>query len=411
MNYLRTFKKLFGSERGAILVMALLIQALLMGAGVGAIVSVQTDLKISSNLKTGRQAFYLADAGVNRAWEELDDSDGINDFDSLSGTKTLFSEVRYGAGSYSVTAEVIVGSSPKRINVTSTGCLPAADPCTLGNSKAVIKVQFRRESSFKCAVCAKDSVVLFGGSTTDSYDSRKGFYGESKVGINGEIEINIGSDGDVRSNGSVMLSVSGTTVNGDTTAGSTVTLGRGTTITGTINNLAPPQELPSVPACGPPYSDGAGITGGSYDASNGKLEGTGSDSITLANGTYCFKSVRLNGGSTLTIYGPVNIYVTGDSDFIGGGVINTTSLPENFKIFSSFSSAILGIKVSGGSQAYMVIYAPDSKVLFLGGGDFYGSAVGRHVATIGDAIMIHYDKKLEDTTDSEVDMISWQRVF
>ncbi len=93
MNYLRTFKKLFGSERGAILVMALLIQALLMGAGVGAIVSVQTDLKISSNLKTGRQAFYLADAGVNRAWEELDDSDGINDFDSLSGTKTLFREV------------------------------------------------------------------------------------------------------------------------------------------------------------------------------------------------------------------------------------------------------------------------------------------------------------------------------
>ena len=40
-----------------------------------------------------------------------------------------------------------------------------------------------------------------------------------------------------------------------------------------------------------------------------------------------------------------------------------------------------------------------------------GSGVGRHVATVGDAIMIHYDKKLEDTTDGEVDMISWQRVF
>ena len=53
---MRAVSKLLTDQRGMILVISLMILALLLGAGVGAIVSMQTDLKSSSNLKTGTQA-------------------------------------------------------------------------------------------------------------------------------------------------------------------------------------------------------------------------------------------------------------------------------------------------------------------------------------------------------------------
>ena len=63
-------KRLLGDERGFVLMISLLVLALLMGAGAGAMVLVQTDLKISSNLKNGTQAFYLAEAGIEWAKQQ-----------------------------------------------------------------------------------------------------------------------------------------------------------------------------------------------------------------------------------------------------------------------------------------------------------------------------------------------------
>ena len=71
---MRPSTKLLANERGMILVISLMILALLLGAGVGAIVSMQTDLKSSSNLKTGTQALYLAEAGIERGKKTVKDS-------------------------------------------------------------------------------------------------------------------------------------------------------------------------------------------------------------------------------------------------------------------------------------------------------------------------------------------------
>jgi len=409
---MKTFTKLLANERGMILVISLMILALLLGAGVGAIVSMQTDLRTSSNLKTGKQAFYIADAGVNRAWKELDDGNGTNDFDSLSGSVTLYSNVSYASGSYTVTAEVQhPGSStqpiiPKRVKVTSTGCYPAVTgtgSCPAGSAKVVIEAQFRRESLFNCAACAKDSVSITGGSTTNSYDSRTGAYGGS----------NVGSDGDVGSNGTITLSGSPTVVYGDASALTSVTTSGGATVTGTTTNLTAPIEFPPVShPCGSPYaySSGSGITGGTYNSANGQLRGTGSANVTLANGTYCFSSVDLAGQSTLTVNGSVKIYLTADSNFTGGGVVNTTGLPENLQIFSLFSSSSQGISVSGGSQTAMAIYAPDCRVALSGGSNFYGAIVGKSIDISG-GTAFHYDKRLEDNVNGEIAMVSWRQVF
>ena len=68
------FKRSLKDERGVILVITLLIIALLIGAGAGAMALVQTDLKISANLKNGTKAFYLAEAGIEWAKQQVKDA-------------------------------------------------------------------------------------------------------------------------------------------------------------------------------------------------------------------------------------------------------------------------------------------------------------------------------------------------
>lgn len=424
---MKAFRKLLLDEHGMILVISLLILALLLGAGVGAIVSMQTDLRTSSNLKTGKKAFYIGDAGVNRAWEEMDDGDGTNDFDSISGTVTLFTNASYGGGGYTVTAEVQhPGSStspiiPKRIKVTSTGCYPAATgtaACPAGNAKVVIEAQFRRESLFNCAVCAKDSITMSGGSTTNSYDSRLGAYNAPLGGG----QFNRGSDGDLGTNGDITVSGSGTTVNGDASAGGTVTAPDGA-VTGAVTNSIAPVEFSPVTPCGPPYWNGATpaitATTGSYryvsspttSPNYGELSLSATDSVTLAAGTYCFKSVNSLG--EITVNGAVTIYLTDISSFGGNGIVNTTADPSKLKIYSSYTSttSASGLTVTAaGTQSYMSIYAPSANVNLTGNSNFYGSVVGKTVGITGGA-QFHYDKKLEDNTDGEVAMVSWKQVF
>jgi hypothetical protein len=396
-------KKSGENERGLVLVCVLLILGLLSAVAAGTLLSGQLDLRISANLKTRSQAFYIAEAGLHHAWQEIADGDGTNDlaalFDATEIT-TLFSNAPFGGGSYTVTAEPISGPNPKRLKVISTGCLPPGEPCASGNSKVIIEAQLRGDSLFPCAVCSRESINLAGGTKTDSFDSRTAPY-ES---------LNAGTNGDVRSNGTITLWGSTTQVNGAATAGGPVTLSKGATVTGATTLNAPPRVFPAVASCGPPYSSGAGVTGGSYDPATGELRGTEGDAIALSDGSYCFSSIQLTEGSSLTVSGPVILNVTAHSDFAGGEVMNTTADAENLKVLSNLVSSERGIRVSGGNQTYMGIYAPDAKVHILGGGDFFGSIVGGMVVGDGGA-KIHYDERFEDNQDGKVTMLTWVELF
>lgn len=119
---METFKKLMANERGVILVISLLILALLIGAGVGAIVSMQTDFRTSGNLKTGAQALYIADAGVERGKHWLNANLDSGPFPTTVNES-------FGAGSYSVT---ISNPSSGQYKIISTGSGP-------NNSQKVIQ--------------------------------------------------------------------------------------------------------------------------------------------------------------------------------------------------------------------------------------------------------------------------------
>jgi len=394
---------LLTSQRGIVLVAALLILALLMAGGVGALFSTRTDLRTSGNLKTGRQAFYIAEAGLSRAWQELNDGDGTNDFDTLSsatGKVLLYDNESFGGGSHTVVAAGLSGAGVRRVQVTSIGCLPAANPCPSGNSKAVLEAHLRRSSLFQCVICATENVTLSAGVKTDSYDSSLGPYRAEQAGKNGH----------VRSDGSIVLEGAMTVVEGNVLANDRVTINDGATASGRVTEGVGLQDTSPVASCGPPFHDGSGISGGNYNPETGELRGAGTDAIMLLNGTYCFSSVMLADASTLAVNGPVRVYVSAPSSFTGGGIVNTTGRAENLAIFSSVVSPDVGLSVGSGSAAYMTVYAPRARINLFGSGDLFGAVVGRIVANLG-PVRLHYDQKLADNEEGRVTLVSWKEVF
>ena len=260
------------------------------------------------------------------------------------------------------------------------------------------------ECSFKVTVALTsiiglDNVSVLGMSFVDSYDSAGG-YPATKGALanmlsNGTITLSNSGKvwGRVRSTraGAVM---SGTSqVTGNATAGTTVSRTGSATVLGTITNnlLAPVMTVPSVPACGPPYSPNSGITGTySYNATTGDLTLSGNNIATLANGSYCFRNVTLSNSAQLKVNGPVVIKLTGIFTASGAtSLTNTTAIPGNLRILSS-NTGTNGLTLSNGTSAHLIIFAPSAGVTVTGAAPLFGTITGKTV-TVSNSGVIHYD--------------------
>ena len=63
--------RLLTNESGMILFASLVLLSVLMAVGVGALVSVQNEFRVSANVTSGTSAFYLADSGIEWAKDQL----------------------------------------------------------------------------------------------------------------------------------------------------------------------------------------------------------------------------------------------------------------------------------------------------------------------------------------------------
>jgi len=176
------------------------------------------------------------------------------------------------------------------------------------------------------------------------------------------------------------------------------------------------MTFPVVPDCyvanGNHYSAATGITGGSYNPATGVLSASGGATITLASNTYCFSTITLSGGSFLSVSGPVILNVTGAVDFSGGSVSNTTNLAANLQLYSSMNAPTNNnaIKLSGGSAAYMAVYAPQAGLTFSGGNsNFYGAVVAAAITNSG-GVDVHYDEAVGGIMLSIGALTGWHEV-
>lgn len=390
------------NQRGMALIGVVLITAAIFMLGIFGTKAAQVELRIAGNDLRSEQALALAEAGVHHAYALVRDA-GNTDFaaevaDGTGGALTSLGSIVTVRGSNYRFRQV--GSQPDdgyyvRITDNFDETQGANDPTSdqdfqvsivsrglVGNAERVVHAALKGNLAFPYAIFSREYMDLSGGMNTDSYDSRLGPYDVSTAG----------DEGDVRSNANI--DVNPATVKGDATASGHVNVGSGA-VSGTVTDNAPPLDFPSVPPCGPPYSNGGGISGSgkwSYDSATGKLDIT--DSVTMADGTYCFSSIKESSHGVLEVNGPVRVYVTGEVDATGDGINNTTQIPSNFLLFSSFDDTGEGVKITAQANTYLGVYSPDTGIKVNGGSDLFGALVGRTLDSAGGAAL-HYDVALK----------------
>jgi hypothetical protein len=72
--------------------------------------------------------------------------------------------------------------------------------------------------------------------------------------------------------------------------------------------------------------------------------------------------------------------------------VNPTSVPANPQISSSFAGKD-GVKLSGGSNAYLSVYAPRTSVELSGGSPVFGALLGKTLV-ISRGSVVHHDVQM-----------------
>ena len=229
-------------------------------------------------------------------------------------------------------------------------------------------------------------ITMSGNAYTDSYDSAAGPY---TPGLGG-------SQGSVASNGDISLS-GGATVHGDASPGPGETASGGT-VTGSRLPLTTALNLPAVSAAS--YAASNDNSNVAPYLNNGSFNLSGGVAVVMPAGTYSFHDFTMSGGATLTITGPVTVYVTGKVD-LSGSAQTPSSVPANFGVRVASTS---NVTLSGGADFYIDLYAPQSAVTISGGAQLSGSVVGATLTQSGGAI--HLDQSLMSGSGGSASLVN-----
>jgi len=380
----RTKKTRTTAERGAALVIALLLMGLLLLLGTAFMTISSTETQIAFNEQKAVQAFYLAEAGFHKTISDLNAGavcSSLNDV-PLPQSNPI--------GTF--TRTVTLGASLDQRIVESTGYVPDATSAT--KAQATVKVTLKG-SLFNTALFAQGTdttgapeLDIGENSLVDSYDSSRGAYGESNRGEKAEI----GSNGNIRLKSGAIVKCS---------AFKRVSINKesGATVTGVETLFLNPVTLPPVvvpPGSGsdvnvPPMTT---LTPGSY----GKLNVAANKTITFSPGTYYFYGdIKMEPNSTLTISPPgqVKMYVTGKLDVKENVQINAASArPTYLLIYSTGGTVDFDRNV----EFHGAIYAPNANITVDELDSRTEANAGIYGSLIGDKINIKKNQKIHFDT-------------
>ncbi len=380
------------NESGFALLTVLGILLLVTLLALGAFGTSDTDRAIASNNVRNNQAFYAAEAGINRALGMLYDSTW----------RAGFTNAAIGPTSYSVL--VIDSLSELGLGLKDSLILRATGKADKSESVIEVLLAKKRSTVFRRAVYGDSAVDVVGNALVDAYNSDSGAYAPGGMGGN------VGSDGLIHVGGDA-------TIYGNVSTADTIITNGSMTIYGTADNSGSTVNLEPITQADLDYakwnsdvSTGMTLSGGAtYNSGTYALSASGSTAkITMTSGIYFFSSISLTSGAQLIIPDDqkVVIFMTGAMNASGGTITNTSAIPANLQLYSTG----LTIDITGSATIYAAIYAPNAEIKISGSGIVYGSLVGKSVKNAGNGT-VHFDRALldlESPLKAKYKAVAWQ---
>lgn len=435
------------SQRGAVLIVALLL-ATGLAIAIGSYLSLTgTNLKISGRAFHNNTAMNLAETGLEEAlWSinrNLEGNAAAWTGWSLSGTEATrtFGPVDLGQNTF--------GSTRVHVsNTTTSGSAPviavraSVSPNNQPPIEKWVTVVLRKRSKFANGLVAKESIVFKG--TNASVDSWNSVSGASIIPYSAAVRRDGGTVGSISVSVDAVL-VKNADIWGYVATGFddiTNTVGAGGSILGAdsaakdksswtttsvdpdrvstdftssldpvtaptpsvsntgISGATPNTSLPratDVPAADGKYyypSSGFSLTNKTLTITGNKIVviiSTGDVSTGGGSG-----SIQIDNGSRLELYANADVTLSGNGVANGTSAATTATAqqPINFQIWGTNPTA-QNIDIKGNGVLSAIVYAPSASLFINGNGDVLGSMVAKNVTMVGNAAF-HYDESLSD---------------
>lgn len=382
------------NNRGGALMITLAIMAMLSVVAIMALDRSTTDVDLSYNQLHGDQAFYTAEAGIERALAVLE-----NDRTWDSG----FSNEPLGRGFYSV--RVIDSSDIPAL--FDTVILRAHGVVDDGEANVEAWLVPEVYHPFEYALFGDTIVTMSNSSCTDSYNSDSGSYGSTldhelaTVGSNDSLILdNIASVG-----GDALSAIEGGLVI-DNKA-----LVRGDTATG-----VDPREVEIIDESEYDWARDnsvatTNITGDYfYDPDTYEFSVGVNGNVVLGGGVYYFSdfTVEQNGIVQVEPGADVIIYMTGDFVLRNSSSVNSDGVPSQLIIYSSGDNLTIGQS----TDLTAAFYGPDATFTLDNYTDFFGSVVAETI-DFRNNVCFHYDRSLSQIEKGETGkliVVAWREL-
>lgn len=406
----------FKNKKGFALVTSYLVIVMLLILLVAFVSYSFTEAKAARKYQMTTTALYLAEAGIDHAILLIKEmcyaggscSQQFSQFMTLPVGATVrqvpfmrFSEL--GGFEWTTTVENKIpnqnypGWEEVICKIRSTGHTPTNDPASPNYHKKEIEAFVKvRGSLFPAALHTKSEIDL-NNATVDSYDSSKGPYGANNRSSNGNVYSN-----NVNELDNVIVLRGGTTVYGDVRVSvphfrqitEYIDIKGNSSITGDTDHFRADRGI---------KLNSVTIPGGAAQIDLSNVNKT----QIYPGGTYTASSIKVDGQGSLQFQGPTTIYVDGDVDIGGNGIVTADNFPPNLIIKVKGNRKI---DIHGNGNFYGALYAPDSKnikVMGRGNAEVFGSVVGYSATVNGN---IHYDEALSKIPGNymNVNLIAWQ---
>jgi len=296
-----------------------------------------------------------------------------------------------------------------------------------------VRVDMTSSGLFSNGLTAKDTINFNGNNVTvDAYDSTVGVWNYT---LNREDEGSVASlsvdngaldvgNGDIwgylaTGGGTYDIGSSGSVMGADTPSGVTEDPSR---ISYDFKANLPDVSVPSLTvdhttlaagSIGDPFASWSSAPE-VYHISSFSM--SGNNTITVVGPTVIIVDgdFKLSGQAELNIVGTesyLEIYVGGDLDLTGKGVLNSEQKPEAFQVWGTAASgAGQTIKVAGNGDFAGILYAPNADLEIKGNGNVSGAAVGEDITLTGNAAF-HYDLNLKNLdSDGSFSISRWREL-